>query len=83
MAGPYTTGKVLDAIGSGDGVTAGAVGMAAAAGATSVLFSGCWGSLFMLLMARLRQSLSLRLFSHLVHQDLDFFQGTPAGDIFG
>ncbi|XP_063038040.1 antigen peptide transporter 2-like [Melospiza melodia melodia] len=81
MAGPYATGKVLDAIGSGDGVTAGAVGMVAAAGATSVLFSGCRGSLFMLLMARLRQSLSLRLFSHLVHQDLDFFQGTPAAEL--
>ncbi|XP_054133448.1 antigen peptide transporter 2-like [Melozone crissalis] len=81
MAGPYTTGKVLDAVGSGDGVTAGAVGMVAAAGATSVLFSGCRGSLFMLLMARLRQSLSLRLFSHLVHQDLDFFQGTPAAEL--
>ncbi|XP_041330150.1 antigen peptide transporter 2-like isoform X2 [Pyrgilauda ruficollis] len=81
MAGPYVTGKVLDAIGSGDGVTAGAVGMVAAAGATSVLFSGCRGSLFLLLMARLRQNLSLRLFSHLVHQDLDFFQGTPAAEL--
>ncbi|XP_041258358.1 antigen peptide transporter 2-like isoform X2 [Onychostruthus taczanowskii] len=81
MAGPYVTGKVLDAIGSGDGVTAGAVGMVAAAGATSVLFSGCRGSLFLLLMARLRQNLSLRLFSHLVHQDLDFFQGAPAAEL--
>ncbi|KAL9820550.1 antigen peptide transporter 2-like isoform 1-T3 [Geothlypis trichas] len=80
-AGPRITGEVLDAIGSGDGVTAGAVGMVAAAGATSVLFSGCRGSLFMLLMARLRQSLSLRLFSHLVHQDLDFFQGTSAAEL--
>ncbi|NXQ14456.1 TAP2 protein, partial [Peucedramus taeniatus] len=78
---PYVTGKVLDTIGSGDELTAGAVGMVAAAGATSVLFSGCRGSLFMLLMARLRQSLSLRLFSHLVHQDLDFFQGTPAAEL--
>ncbi|XP_054133444.1 antigen peptide transporter 2-like [Melozone crissalis] len=81
MAGPYTSGKVLDAIGSGDGVTAGAVGMVAAAGATSVLFSGCRGSLFMLLMACLHQSLSLWPFSHLVHQDLDFFQGTPVAEL--
>ncbi|KAM6998722.1 LOW QUALITY PROTEIN: antigen peptide transporter 2-like [Passerculus sandwichensis] len=81
MAGPYTTGKVLDAIGSGDGVTAGAVGMVAASGATSVLFSGCRRSLFMMLMARLCQSLSLQLFSHLVHQDLDFFQRTPAPEL--
>ncbi|XP_056366096.1 LOW QUALITY PROTEIN: antigen peptide transporter 2-like [Oenanthe melanoleuca] len=79
--GPYVTGKVLDAIGSGDGLTAGAVGMVAAAGATSVLFSGCRGCFFLLLKARLRQSLSLRLFSHLVHQDLDFFQGTPAAEL--
>ncbi|NXH45773.1 TAP2 protein, partial [Dicaeum eximium] len=79
--GPYVTGKVLDAIRSGDGLTAGAVGMVAAAGAASVLFSGCRGCLFMLLKARLRQTLSLRLFSHLVHQDLDFFQGTPAAEL--
>nr|XP_021405419.1 antigen peptide transporter 2 [Lonchura striata domestica] len=81
MSGPYVTGKVLDAIGSGDGLTTGAVGMVAAAGATSVLFSGCRGSFFMLLKARLCKNLSLRLFSHLVHQDLDFFQGTPAAEL--
>lgn len=46
----------------------------------SVLFSGCRGGFFLLLKARLHQSLSLRLFSHLVHQDLDFFQGVPAGN---
>ncbi|NWU44720.1 TAP2 protein, partial [Hylia prasina] len=80
-SGPYVTGKVLDAIGSGDGVTTGAIGMVAAAGATSVLFSGCRGGFFMLLKARLHQSLSLRLFSHLVHQDLDFFQGVPAAEL--
>ncbi|NXK69828.1 TAP2 protein, partial [Sylvietta virens] len=80
-SGPYVTGKVLDAIGSGDGLTTGAIGMVAAAGATSVLFSGCRGGLFMLLKARLHQSLSLRLFSHLVHQDLDFFQGVPAAEL--
>ncbi|XP_062368186.1 antigen peptide transporter 2-like [Cinclus cinclus] len=80
-SGPYVTGKVLDAIGSGDGLTTGAVGMVAAAGATSVLFSGCRGCLFLLLKAHLRQKLSLRLFSHLVHQDLDFFQGTPAAEL--
>ncbi|XP_014117792.1 PREDICTED: antigen peptide transporter 2-like isoform X2 [Pseudopodoces humilis] len=79
--GPYATGKVLDAIRSGDGLTAGAVGMVAAAGAASVLFSGCRGGLFMLLKARLHQRLSLRLFSHLVRQDLDFFQGTPAAEL--
>ncbi|NXU19870.1 TAP2 protein, partial [Pardalotus punctatus] len=79
--GPYVTGKVLDAIGSGNGLTAGAVGMVAAAEATSVLFSGCRGWLFLLLKARLHQSLSLRLFSHLMHQDLDFFQGTPAAEL--
>ncbi|NXA92025.1 TAP2 protein, partial [Melanocharis versteri] len=80
-SGPYVTGKVLDSIGSGDGLTTRAIGMVAAAGAASVLFSGCRGCLFMLLKARLRQTLSLRLFSHLVHQDLDFFQGTPAAEL--
>ncbi|NXO98724.1 TAP2 protein, partial [Certhia brachydactyla] len=79
--GPYATGKVLDTIRSGDGFTAGAVGMVAAAGAASVLFSGCRGCLFLLLEARMHQSLSLRLFSHLVRQDLDFFQGTPAAEL--
>ncbi|NXM67938.1 TAP2 protein, partial [Serilophus lunatus] len=80
-AGPYVTGKVLDAIGSGDGLTAGAVGMVAAAEAASILFSGCRGCLFTLLDVRLRQSLCLQLFSHLVRQDLDFFQGTPAAEL--
>ncbi|NWX37725.1 TAP2 protein, partial [Notiomystis cincta] len=79
--GPYVTGKVLDAIRSGDGLTARAIGMVAAAGAASVLFSGCRGCLFLLLKARLCQSLNLRLFSHLVHQDLDFFQGTPTAEL--
>ncbi|NXE43732.1 TAP2 protein, partial [Ptilorrhoa leucosticta] len=79
--GPYVTGKVLDAIRSGDGLTPGAVGMVVAVGAASVLFSGCRGGLFTLLEARLRQNLSLRLFSHLVRQDLDFFQGTPAAEL--
>ncbi|NXC26097.1 TAP2 protein, partial [Campylorhamphus procurvoides] len=80
-AGPYVTGKVLDAIGSGAGLTAGAIGMVAAAEAASVLFSGCRAWLFLLLAARLRQSLRLRLFSHLVRQDLDFFQGMPAAEL--
>ncbi|NXH80211.1 TAP2 protein, partial [Edolisoma coerulescens] len=79
--GPYVTGKVLDAIGSGDGLTAGAVGTVVAAGAASVLFSGSRGGFFMLLKARLHQRLSLRLFSHLVRQDLDFFQGTSAAEL--
>ncbi|XP_063275570.1 antigen peptide transporter 2-like isoform X2 [Prinia subflava] len=77
-SGPYVTGKVLDAIGNGDGLTTGAIGIVVAAGATRVLFSGCRGGFFMLLKARLHRNLSLRLFSHLVHQDLDFFQGVPA-----
>ncbi|KAM4883403.1 antigen peptide transporter 2-like [Sylvia borin] len=80
-SGPYVTGKVLDAIGGGDGLTTGAIWMVAAAGATSVLFSGCRGGFFLLLKARLHQNLSLRLFSHLVHQDLDFFQGVPAAEL--
>ncbi|NXM41056.1 TAP2 protein, partial [Gymnorhina tibicen] len=79
--GPYVTGKVLDAIRSGDGLTAGAVGMVAAAGAASVLFSGSRGGLFLLFQARVQQSLSLRLFSHLVRQDLDFFQKTPPAEL--
>ncbi|XP_064496585.1 antigen peptide transporter 2-like isoform X1 [Pseudopipra pipra] len=80
-AGPYVTGKVLDAIRNRDGLTAGAVGMVVAAEAASVLFSGCRGWLFLLAAARLRQSLRLQLFSHLVHQDLDFFQGMPAAEL--
>ncbi|XP_063275569.1 antigen peptide transporter 2-like isoform X1 [Prinia subflava] len=80
-SGPYVTGKVLDAIGNGDGLTTGAIGIVVAAGATRVLFSGCRGGFFMLLKARLHRNLSLRLFSHLVHQDLDFFQGVPAAEL--
>ncbi|OWK50077.1 Antigen peptide transporter 2 [Lonchura striata] len=37
--------------------------------------------LVLAIVARLCKNLSLRLFSHLVHQDLDFFQGTPAAEL--
>ncbi|NXG13968.1 TAP2 protein, partial [Grallaria varia] len=80
-AGPYVIGKVMDAIGSGDGLAVGAVGMVAATEAASILFSGCRGWFFLLLEARVRQSLCLQLFSHLVHQDLDFFHEMPAAEL--
>ncbi|NWI93335.1 TAP2 protein, partial [Pitta sordida] len=80
-AGPYVTGKALDAIGSGNGLTAAAVAMVAAAEASSVLFSACRGGLFTLVKARLQRSLRLQLFSHLVRQDLEFFQGMPAAEL--
>ncbi|XP_027765600.1 antigen peptide transporter 2-like [Empidonax traillii] len=79
--GPCITGKVLDAIQRGHGLTTGAVGMVVAAKAASVLFPGGRGWLFLLAAARLRQSLHLWLFSYLLHQDLDFFQGMPAAEL--
>ncbi|RMB88345.1 hypothetical protein DUI87_35277 [Hirundo rustica rustica] len=53
----------------------------AAFGTLRVLFSGCRGAFFLLLKARLHRILSLRLFSHVVHQDLDFFQGVSAAEL--
>ncbi|KAF1417773.1 Antigen peptide transporter 2, partial [Spheniscus humboldti] len=80
-AGPYCTGKVLDAIRSGDGPTAFTIGLVLAADLGSSLFAGCRGGLFTLAHARLKLSSCHRLFSCLVRQDLAFFQGTPAAEL--
>ncbi|NXJ01226.1 TAP2 protein, partial [Psophia crepitans] len=80
-AGPYCTGQALDAIQRGDGPTAFAVCLVLAADLGSSLFAGCRGGLFMLMEARLKLSTRHRLFSHLVRQDLDFFQETPAAEL--
>ncbi|NWX24533.1 TAP2 protein, partial [Aegotheles bennettii] len=78
-AGPYCTGKVLDAIRGGEGPTAYALGLVLAADLASSLFAGCRGGLFVLVQAQLKMSTRHQLFSRLVRQDLTFFQGTPAG----
>ncbi|NXS40735.1 TAP2 protein, partial [Balaeniceps rex] len=80
-AGPYCTGKALDAIQSGDGPTTFTVGLVLAADLGSSLFAGCRGGLFVLAEARLKLSTCYRLFSHLVRRDLAFFQGTPAAEL--
>ncbi|NXJ87000.1 TAP2 protein, partial [Trogon melanurus] len=78
-AGPYCTGKALDAIRSGDGLTAFAVSLVLAADFGSSLFAGCRGGLFILAKARLITRTRHKLFSRLVRQEMAFFQGTPAG----
>ncbi|KAK1207980.1 TAP2 protein, partial [Pygoscelis papua] len=80
-AGPYCTGKVLDAIRHGDGPTAFTIGLVLAADLGSSLFAGCRGGLFTLADTRLKLSTCHRLFSCLVRQDLAFFQGTPAAEL--
>ncbi|NWH54263.1 TAP2 protein, partial [Fregata magnificens] len=80
-AGPYCTGKALDAVQRGDGPTAFTVGLVLAADLGSSLFAGCRGGLFTLAQARLKLSTCYRLFSCLVRQDLAFFQGTPAAEL--
>ncbi|XP_074990696.1 antigen peptide transporter 2 [Calonectris borealis] len=80
-AGPYCTGKALDAIRHGDGPTAFTVGLVLAADLGRSLFAGCRGGLFMLAQARLKLSTRYRLFSRLVRQDLAFFQGRPAAEL--
>ncbi|NXS69131.1 TAP2 protein, partial [Pandion haliaetus] len=80
-AGPYCTGKVLDAIQHGDGPTAFTLGLVLAADLGSSLFAGCRGGLFTLAQARLKLSTCYRLFSHLLRQDLTFFQGRPAAEL--
>ncbi|NXX14869.1 TAP2 protein, partial [Podargus strigoides] len=78
-AGPYCTGRALDAIQHGDGVTTLTLGLVLAADLGRSLFAGCRGGLFVLAQARLKLSIRYRLFSRLVRQDLAFLQGIPAG----
>ncbi|NXT74840.1 TAP2 protein, partial [Zapornia atra] len=80
-AGPYCTGQALDAIQRGDGPTAFTIGLVLAADLGSSLFAGCRGGLFFLARARLKLSTCHRLFSHLVRQDLAFFQEAPAAEL--
>ncbi|NXG87305.1 TAP2 protein, partial [Stercorarius parasiticus] len=80
-AGPYCTGKALDAIRRGDGLTIFTVGLVLAADLGSSLFAGCRGGLFIFAQARLKLSTRHQLFSRLVRQDLAFFQGTPAAEL--
>ncbi|NXG60012.1 TAP2 protein, partial [Hemiprocne comata] len=82
-AGPYCTGKALDAIRSGEGPTAYTLGLVLVSMSPSPrsLFASCRGGLFMLAEARLKLSTRYRLFSRLVHQDLAFFQETPAAEL--
>nr|ADU25486.1 transporter associated with antigen processing 2 [Chroicocephalus scopulinus] len=80
-AGPYCTGKALDAIRRGDGLTVFTVGLVLAADLGSSLFAGCRGGLFVFAQARLKLSTRHQLFSRLVRQDLAFFQGTPAAEL--
>ncbi|NXC78693.1 TAP2 protein, partial [Anhinga anhinga] len=80
-AGPYCTGKAVDAIKLGGGPTAFTIGLVLAADLGSSLFAGCRGGLFTLALARLKLSTCYRLFSCLVRQDLAFFQRTPAAKL--
>ncbi|NWS65077.1 TAP2 protein, partial [Chunga burmeisteri] len=80
-AGPYCTGKALDAIRRGDGPTAFTVSLVLAADLGRSLFAGCRGGLFVLATARLKLTTCYQLFSRLVRQDLAFFQGTPAAEL--
>ncbi|XP_030331225.1 antigen peptide transporter 2 [Strigops habroptila] len=81
VAGPYCTGKALEAIRSGDGITGIALGMVLAADLGSSFFAGCRGGLFLLAGARLKLRTSNQLFSRLLHRDLTFFQETPAAEL--
>uniref|UniRef100_A0A8C3KTQ1 TAP2 n=1 Tax=Calidris pygmaea TaxID=425635 RepID=A0A8C3KTQ1_9CHAR len=80
-AGPYCTGKALDAVRHGDGLTVFALGLVLAADLGSSLFAGCRGGLFIFAQARLKLSTRHQLFSRLVRQDLTFFQKTPAAEL--
>ncbi|NXD74494.1 TAP2 protein, partial [Eolophus roseicapillus] len=81
VAGPYCTGKALEAMRSGDGITGIALGMVLAADLGSSFFAGCRGGLFLLAQALLKLRTSTQLFSRLLHRDLTFFQETPAAEL--
>ncbi|XP_061875875.1 antigen peptide transporter 2-like [Colius striatus] len=80
-AGPYCTGRALDAIRGGAGLTVSTVGLVLAADLGSSFFAGCRGGLFFWAQARLKLSTRHRLFSRLVRQELSFFQGKPAAEL--
>ncbi|NXG43130.1 TAP2 protein, partial [Psilopogon haemacephalus] len=81
VAGPYCTGRALDSIKLGEGLTTSVLALVAAADVGKAFFSGCRGGLFCLAQARLKFRVRSRLFSNLVHQDLTFFQGTAAAEL--
>ncbi|XP_069738053.1 LOW QUALITY PROTEIN: antigen peptide transporter 2-like [Phaenicophaeus curvirostris] len=78
---PLLTGRVLDAVRLGDAATAGPLGLLLAASLASSFFAGCRGGLFCLTKSRLELNLRSSLFSHLVRQDLTFFQETPTAEV--
>ncbi|NXN28610.1 TAP2 protein, partial [Nycticryphes semicollaris] len=82
-AGPYCTGKALDAIQHGDGLTIFTISLGPCVHVPlpSSLFAGCRGGLFIFAQARLKLSTRHQLFSRLVRQDLTFFQDTPAAEL--
>ncbi|XP_031461389.1 antigen peptide transporter 2 [Phasianus colchicus] len=80
---PYCTGRALDVLRHGDGLTAftTAVGLMCLASASSSLFAGCRGGLFTFIRFRFILRTRDQLFSSLVYRDLAFFQKTTAAEL--
>lgn len=80
---PYCTGRALDVLRQGDGLTAftAAVGLMCLASASSSLFAGCRGGLFTFIRFRFILRTRDQLFSSLVYRDLAFFQKTTAAEL--
>ncbi|XP_032303868.1 antigen peptide transporter 2 [Coturnix japonica] len=80
---PYFTGRALDVLRQGDGLTTftAAVGLMCLASASSSLFAGCRGGLFTFIGYRFVLRTRDQLFSSLVYRDLAFFQKTTAAEL--
>ncbi|XP_021269137.1 antigen peptide transporter 2 [Numida meleagris] len=80
---PYCTGRALDVLRRGDGLAAftAAVGLMCLASASSSLFAGCRGGLFIFTKFRFILRTRDQLFSSLVYRDLTFFQKTRAAEL--
>uniref|UniRef100_A0A8B9PI02 TAP2 n=1 Tax=Apteryx owenii TaxID=8824 RepID=A0A8B9PI02_APTOW len=78
---PYYTGRVIDILSNGfsaDSFTT-AIWLMCLASVGSSLFAGCRGGFFSFIMSRLNFRTCDQLFSHLVRQELAFFQQVKTG----
>ncbi|NXD18323.1 TAP2 protein, partial [Nothocercus nigrocapillus] len=80
---PYYTGRVIDLLSDGfsaEGFNSAIILMGLASVGSS-LFAGCRGGFFLWVLARLNARMCDRLFSHLLRQELAFFQQVKAADL--
>ncbi|XP_062456848.1 antigen peptide transporter 2 [Rhea pennata] len=80
---PYYAGRVVDVLSTGFSAASfsAAIWLLGLASVGSSLFAGCRGGSFVLILARLNFRVCDQLFSHLVRQELAFFQQVKTADL--